>query len=124
MRNRIIPSRSAPRGFAPLPPPPGPARREVRTPVSERGWMELAEQRHDIALLDMSRNGFGAKADISVPIGAEVTVWLPHYGTIRAQVRWALCGFFGGRFLDRAPTALDPAMTTNEGKELCDGHSA
>ena len=123
MRNRFIPPRGAPRCI-PDPPLPGPTRRELRMPVAMEGWVQMEEERHGIAILDLSRNGFGARAQILLPIGAEVSVWLPHYGQVRAQVRWALCGFFGGRFLDDLPAPFGEHPATPGMKEMRDGQPA
>jgi hypothetical protein len=52
-------------------------------------------------VVDLSERGFGAKSWALMRIGSEISVRLPGVGTVRAQVRWALGGVFGARFLPR-----------------------
>ncbi len=63
--------------------------------------MELESQRHPVQFLDLSTSGFRARSPVSIPIGSAVSVWLPAYGILRVQVRWALCGCFGGLFIEK-----------------------
>jgi hypothetical protein len=100
-RNRVSKGRLRPPPFAPQLSSVIPERREERIPVSLEGWVELESERHPVEFLDLSTSGFRAKSPVPVPIGSAVAVWLPAYGELRVQIRWALCGCFGGLFLDR-----------------------
>jgi hypothetical protein len=78
-----------------------PVRLEQRTPVAMGGWVQVGDDWHDIELIDLSDSGLGARTDTVMPIGEEVTIWLPLGGVKRAQVRWALGSCFGVQFLRR-----------------------
>jgi hypothetical protein len=81
-------------------PPPAPSlEREKRVPVSIRSWILFKGDRHVIEVRDLSEHGFGGYSSMALPIGSEITVELPGQGQRQAQVRWALCGQFGAKFV-------------------------
>ena len=84
--------------------PPEPRHREERIPVDLVAWLSTPRGGGPAHVIDLSERGFGAKTNVPVPIGSEIRVNLPAVGPVRAQVRWALGGVFGGWFLPR----LDP----------------
>jgi hypothetical protein len=75
--------------------------RQARDTVVHPTRIRIAGQIFDIELIDLSRRGFGARTKAIVPIGSRIEVELPLVGFMRAEVRWALCGYFGAAFLDR-----------------------
>ena len=81
--------------------PPEPMQREERFPVDVVAWLSTAGGGGPVHISDLSERGFGARTSVPVPIGSEIGVNLPGIGPVRAQVRWALGGVFGGRFLPR-----------------------
>jgi hypothetical protein len=54
-----------------------------------------------VELIDISRQGFGARTKGIIPIGGRIEIELPLVGFVRADIRWALCGYFGASFFDR-----------------------
>jgi hypothetical protein len=95
MRNR------APRSGKIYPTPTPALTRESRAPVSIRSSMLIEGDQHAIEVRDLSEHGFGGYSSKAVPIGSEIWLALPGQGQRLAQVRWALCGQFGARFLRR-----------------------
>ena len=81
--------------------PPEPLEREERHPVDVVGWLSTSAGGGPAHVIDLSERGFGARSNLPLPIGSEIGVNLPGIGPVRAQVRWALGGVFGGRFLPR-----------------------
>ena len=59
-----------------------------------------------VQVVNISANGFMARAEIDLPIGHPLSIRLPVVGEIRAEVRWALGGRIGcqfARMIDFAP---------------------
>jgi hypothetical protein len=69
--------------------------------------MLVEGRRHSVELCDLSDHGFGARSPSPIPIGSEISVWLPGRGEVTAQVRWALCGQFGAKFVHRTNRSVD-----------------
>ena len=82
-------------------PSPEPLDREERFPVDLVAWLSSPDGGGPAHVIDVSERGFGARTNVPVPIGSEMRVNLPGIGPVRAQVRWALGGVFGGRFVPR-----------------------
>jgi hypothetical protein len=75
--------------------------RQARETLVFPTQVRIAGQKHPIELIDLSRAGFGARTKAIIPIGSRIEVELPLLGFIDANVRWALCGYFGAAFIIR-----------------------
>jgi hypothetical protein len=75
--------------------------RQARDSLVFPTQVRIAGQKHPIELIDLSRAGFGARTKAIIPIGSRIEVELPLLGFIDANVRWALCGYFGAAFIIR-----------------------
>lgn len=94
MRGRATPTKQYER-------PARPSDRDTRHGVNLIAWIVSDGAGHPAHIVDLSERGFGAKSWALMRIGSEIEVGLPGLGTVRAQVRWALGGVFGARFLPR-----------------------
>ena len=79
--------------------PARPLDRDERHGVNLIAWVAGEGGGAPAHVVDLSPSGFGAKSWALMRIGSEIGVALPGLGTVRAQVRWALGGVFGARFL-------------------------
>jgi hypothetical protein len=75
--------------------------RQARAALVHPTRIRVAGQVEPIELIDLSRHGFGARSKAIVQVGSPIEVELPLVGFMRAEVRWALCGYFGAAFVDR-----------------------
>lgn len=73
--------------------------RDTRHPVNLIAWVAGASGAGPVHITDVSQLGFGARCWMVIPIGSEISITLPRIGRLRAQIRWALGGLFGARFL-------------------------
>ena len=90
--------------------PPRERERDPRVAIEIVGTVRVDDERLPTRICDLSRYGFGATCVRPLPIGSTILVSLPVVGEVRAQVRWALGGMFGARFLDPVDAAaLMPA---------------
>ena len=104
MRGRTFPTKQYER-------PAGPSDRDARHGVNLIAWVSIDGAGAPAHIVDLSERGFGAKSWALMRIGSEIEVGLPGLGTVRAQVRWALGGVFGARFLPRLERAqLDACL--------------
>jgi hypothetical protein len=53
-----------------------------------------------VRLTDISEEGCRIEADADFRIGQQVHIAIPDVGHVKAQIRWALMGSAGARFLD------------------------
>ena len=91
--------------------PPSERERDPRAAIEIVGTVRVGGERLPARICDISAGGFGALSVRPLPIGSTVMVSLPVVGEVRAQVRWALGGTFGARFLDAVDAAeLLPAQ--------------
>lgn len=79
--------------------PPVEAARDRRTHVALLAWLTTGAAGGPLRITDISKRGFGGRSQVRVPIGSEVRLNIPGAGIVRAQIRWALGGVFGARFL-------------------------
>ena len=107
---------STPRPAAGLAAAPPPERdRDPRAPAEFVGTVRIGDERLPARICDLSVHGFGATSVRALPIGSSIVVSLPMVGEVRAQVRWALGGMFGARFLDPVDiAALLPAAPVRQ----------
>jgi len=96
--------------------PPQEVARSRRIDVAVVSSVEVDGQRINVQLSDLSARGVGGRSAIPLPIGAEGTITLPRIGPVPLQIRWALGGRSGARFLARvqhedlfAAPAMPPA---------------
>ena len=83
-------------------------KREDRRPVRATGTLYLPDgSAVSVRLTDISFDGCQVETDVILPIGHKVKLALPRLGDINAQVRWALPGRAGMRFLLEEPAAGD-----------------
>ena len=75
--------------------------RQARDCLTYATRVRINGQLQPIELIDLSRQGFGARGKGIVTIGSRIEVELPLVGFVRADVRWALCGYFGAALVDR-----------------------
>jgi hypothetical protein len=80
--------------------------RGVRTGVGITTTMFIGETAQAIAIVNLSKRGFGASSFVSVLIGTQICVQLPLAGLVRAEVRWGLGDRFGAIFAE--PLEADP----------------
>lgn len=104
MRGRAYPTKQYER-------PARPSDRDARHGVNLIAWVSTDGAGAPAHIVDLSERGFGAKSWALMRIGSEIEVSLPGIGIVRAQVRWALGGVFGARFLPRLESAqLDACL--------------
>ena len=94
MRGRVTPVKQ-------YEPTARPQDRDERHGVNMIAWVSADGTGAPAHVVDLSERGFGAKSWALMRIGSEIKVGLPGVGIVRAQVRWALGGVFGARFLPR-----------------------
>ena len=58
-----------------------------------------------VRLTDISDEGCRIEAERDFRIGQQVQLTIPEVGRVAAQIRWALMGSAGAKFLDDAPEA-------------------
>lgn len=77
----------------------GGARRAERRPLSASARMRPnAWSSVEIAMLDLSECGFGARCEATLRVGSTVSLEVPGLGTVEAQVEWQRGDEFGARF--------------------------
>jgi hypothetical protein len=75
------------------------AARAERARIQLLAWVKAPGGGGPLKITDISRSGFGGVCQTPVPIGGEVGLNVPGAGPVRAQVRWALGGVLGARFV-------------------------
>jgi hypothetical protein len=63
--------------------------------------IEVNGERFNVQVSDLGERGLGGRSASPLPIGAEASISLPRLGQVPIQIRWALGGRFGARFLQR-----------------------
>lgn len=58
-----------------------------------------------VRLTDISEEGCRIEADRDFRIGQQVQITIPDVGRVAAQIRWALMGSAGAKFIDDTPEA-------------------
>jgi hypothetical protein len=90
--------------------PPIEVVRDERFDVAMVSAIEVKGERVAVQISDLSERGIGGRSSVPLSIGEEAQVTLPQIGTVPVQIRWALGGRFGARFLVRVNfTALTDA---------------
>lgn len=85
--------------------------REERRTVQVQGTAHLANGvSFAVRLANISYRGCQVEADHILPIGDRVRLELPRLGDVPAEVRWALPGKAGLRFLLNNPAEGEPAV--------------
>lgn len=78
--------------------------RKDRLPVDIDAVVHRAEGgRTPVRLSDFSEHGCRIESAAHFTIGEQVEIQVPRMGVVRAQIRWALPGSAGARFLTDSP---------------------
>jgi hypothetical protein len=81
--------------------PPPYFERDERLPVTMVSAVLLDGRRIAVQVSDVSERGVGGRSAEPLPIGAELLLALPGFGSVPVEIRWALGARFGARFLKR-----------------------
>lgn len=78
-------------------------RKDRRTVVIDAIVHDADGEETPVKLTDVSDEGCRIESDRDFRIGEEVEIAIPTGGRVKAQIRWALMGSAGAKFLDESP---------------------